>query len=162
MTEFQDTPPKFIADTMLGKLARWLRLLGYDIVYPGIIDDDDLIERARDSERIIITRDTRLVEFHPPTPPFLVHSTDHWQQMRQVIRSFPIDFSKRAFSRCARCNVEIEEVRKRDVIDRLPPLVAQTQGQIFQCPSCKKLYWKASHIDHIRSLLKDKLGIDLE
>lgn len=161
MPRNQKNPWKFIADTMLGKLARWLSLLGYDIVYSGVIEDDELVNQAKSSHRIILTRDTKLIETHPDVPALLIKSTNLWEQLREVIQVYKLDFSETAFSRCSNCNVEIEPVDKEEVADLLPPLVRQTQEEIFRCPQCGKLYWEASHVDHIRFLLKQHLNIDL-
>ncbi len=156
-----NTNPRFIADTMLGKLSRWLSLLGYNIVYAGIIDDDDLARIARAQHRIILSRDTRLAQNHPGAQVFLIQSTDLWEQLHEVIAHYRIDFPTTAFSRCSHCNVPIERVKKEDVEDSLPPLVQQTQTVIYQCPECKKLYWEASHVAHIKHLLREHLGIKL-
>lgn len=154
--------PKFIADTMLGKLARWMSLLGYDIIYSGIIDDAELIHQAQATKRIIITRDTKLINSHPEVAVLIIKSTERWEQLREVIQHYPMNFAETAFSRCQYCNVEIEEVDKKKVIERLPPLVREAQEKIYQCPQCGKLYWSASHVDHIRSLLKEHLNVDLD
>ena len=147
---------------MLGKLARWLSLLGYDIIYSGVIDDDELVREAKNSQRIILTRDTKLIEMYPETPALLIKSTNLWEQLREVIKVYKLDFSETAFSRCSNCNVEIEPVDKEEVAEQLPPLVRQTQEKIYRCPKCGKLYWEASHVDHIRLLLKEHLDIDLK
>ena len=128
----QENPCKFIADTMLGKLARWLSLLGYDIIYSGVIDDDELVREAKNSQRIILTRDTKLIEMYPETPALLIKSTNLWEQLREVIKVYKLDFSETAFSRCSNCNVEIEPVDKEEVAEQLPPLVRQTQEKIWE------------------------------
>ncbi|MCX7766561.1 MAG: Mut7-C RNAse domain-containing protein [Candidatus Sumerlaeia bacterium] len=161
MSDAQSAQYKFIADTMLGRLARWLSLLGYDIVYSGVIDDEELVRQARANQRIILTRDTRLKNTHPDVSVLVLKTTDRWEQLREVIMKFPLNFSETAFTRCQQCNVEIIVVDKKEVLERLPPFVRQTQETIYQCPQCQKLYWEASHIDHIKSLLKQHLNIDL-
>ena len=155
------SPPSFIADTMLGKLARWMSILGYDIVYAGLIEDDVLVEKARESGRVICTRDTRISRNWTDVDVFLIHSTKFWEQIQEVILSYPMDFSRTAFTRCSRCNVVIERVEKSAVLHKLPPLVSQNQEIIYQCPACGNLYWHASHVDHMRALLREHLGIDI-
>ena len=161
MSSYATSSSAFIADTMLGKLARWLSLLGYDIIYAGTIQDHALVIRARETQRIILTRDTRLSEITRHHPLFLIKSTDVWEQLREVIAAYPLDFPRTAFSRCQYCNALIEEVPKTEVERLLPPLVAQTQHKIYRCPSCQKLYWEASHVEHIKALLKSHLDIDV-
>lgn len=151
---------RFIADTMLGKLARWLSHLGYDIIYKPCDRDADLLKEAAATERTILTRDTRLVE-EKPARAHLIHSTLLWEQLKEMLDAFPIDVKKTLFTRCSRCNTPVKRIEKSEVKDRLPPLVHQTQETIYQCPGCGHLYWPATHVDHIRQLLKEKLGIDL-
>ena len=153
--------PQFIADTMLGKLARWMSHLGYDVVYKIHDKDADLIEEAKKTGRIIITRDTKLVKENPRIS-CLVHSTVLWEQLKEVLESFPIDVKKNLFSRCSHCNTRVNRVDKKLVEDRLPPLVRQTQEIIYLCPCCGKIYWHATHVEHFKKLLKQHLGIDVE
>jgi uncharacterized protein with PIN domain len=145
---------------MLGKLARWMNLLGYDVTYCREIGDQDLVRLARQQSRTILTRDTRLVE-HKPQSLFLIHSTNLWEQLAQVVRAYPLLFSETAFSRCTYCNVKIEQADKRAVEERLPPLVREKQDIIYRCPHCQRLYWHATHVKHIRTKLKENLGISL-
>jgi uncharacterized protein with PIN domain len=152
--------PRFIADMMLGKLARWMNLLGYDIIYSREISDGDLVQLAREQERIILTRDTRLSE-RKPEKLFLIHSTNLWEQLAQVVQAYPADFRDIAFSRCTHCNVAVVPVEKGEVEHRLPPRVRERQAKIYQCPQCQQLYWHATHVKHVTRRLKEKLGITL-
>ena len=90
---------KFVADTMLGKLARWMKILGYDVIYFREIDDKQLIDISRQNERIILTRDRQLANI-PTLDTFLIHSTDIWQQLRQVIETYRLRFQETVFTRC--------------------------------------------------------------
>jgi uncharacterized protein with PIN domain len=151
--------PKFAADMMVGKLARWMSLLGYDVIYFRHIDDDKLARIARENGRIILTRDHHFLQY-PDCQTFLLETTDFWEQLHTVCSRFPLDFATTLFSRCSYCNVAIQPVEKQAVEHLLPPLVREGQDKIYQCPQCQKLYWEATHVAHVKKLLKEHLGID--
>lgn len=152
--------PRFLADRMLGKLARWLRILGYDTVYlPQLSPDGVMIEGKRQG-RVILTRDTRLLR-RKGTPPFLFVQSDRFrEQLKQVVETLqltrlPIQL---LFSRCIECNQVLEEVAKDDVRDRVPEYVWHTQDEFRCCPECRRLYWGATHRDHVLEELR-RLGL---
>ena len=153
--------PKFAADMMVGKLARWMKLLGYDVIYFRDINDDELVRIAQESCRIVLTRDHHFLQY-PDCETFLLDSTDFWQQLGSVCAHFPLKFAETLFSRCTYCNVPIHPVEKQAVEHLLPPLVREGQNKIYQCPQCQKLYWEATHVAHVKKMLKDHLGIDVE
>jgi len=148
---------KFFVDEMLGKLARWLRLAGLDARYERGIADQDLVARARAEQRIILTRDTRLMrELHPEEGVFIAHDRleDQFEQFR---RRFPGVFQgAEAFSRCADCNTPLVEIPKEEAKGKTFPYVYYTQDRFRACPDCQRLYWDATHVGKIRSKL-DKL-----
>ena len=153
--------PKFAADMMVGKLARWMKLLGYDVIYFRDINDAELVQIARNSGRIVLTRDHHFLQY-PDCETFLLDSTDFWQQLGSVCTHFPLNFAETLFSRCTYCNVPIHPVEKQAVEHLLPPLVRVGQDKIYQCPQCEKLYWEATHVAHVKKMLKDHLGIDVD
>lgn len=151
---------KFVADTMLGKLARWMKILGYDVIYFRQIDDKQLIDVSRQSGRIIVTRDRQLANI-PTLDTFLIDSTDIWQQLKQVTKTYKLRFQETLFTRCTVCNGEIKPVKKSQVYEQLPTLVQRTQEEIYRCENCGKLYWEATHVKRIKRQLKENLGLDL-
>lgn len=141
---------KFIADAMLGKLAKWLRILGCDVLYfPGIYDEE-LIEIAVKEKRIILTRDTLLIKRKKARSiSFFVEDNDYKKQLQQVIRAFSLDKEKYVLTRCIVCNHTLSYRDKKDVKDKVPSYVYQTQHSFGFCPYCCKIYWPATHKDKI-------------
>jgi uncharacterized protein with PIN domain len=141
---------KFIADAMLGKLAKWLRILGYDVLYFPSIEDDELITIAEEENRNILTRDTRFIERkRARNRSFFVEDNDARQQLRQVIKAFSLDKEKYLLTRCLLCNHKLSPVDKKNVKNCIPPYVFQTQSSFGLCPRCNKVYWSATHKDKI-------------
>ena len=136
---------KFIADTMLGRLARWIRIIGYDVEYHRVISDDELIGRAITSNRILLTRDTQLANRRAARHCLYVGSEDYLEQLKQVVKHFGMNVQQGIFSRCAICNSLLLYVEKTTVKDRVPPFVYQTQDIFMQCPQCARIYWRGTH-----------------
>lgn len=137
-------PPRFIADAMLGRLATWLRILGYDVEYVRT-EDTLLIERARETERIVLTRDTGIARRRGAPPHLLIQSDHVLEQLRQVIQVFHLTPADAAARRCPRCNVLLEPRAKADVFGRVPDFVWSSQDGFWGCPVCDRLYWAGSH-----------------
>ena len=146
---------RFAADIMLGRLAKWLRILGEDVIYGAHLTGYGLIRAARLEKRLILTRDRSLKNKQPP--PTLYLSSDHYrEQLRQVIRDCGLAVEKRLFTRCLRCNTVLQG-RTKDSIEKLvPPYVLSTQEKFFWCATCRRIYWPATHhqnmLDEIKSL----------
>ena len=146
---------RFAADIMLGRLAKWLRILGEDVIYGAHLTGYGLIRAARLEKRLILTRDRSLKNKQPP--PTLYLSSDHYrEQLRQVIRDCGLVVEKRLFTRCLRCNTVLQG-RTKDSIEKLvPPYVLSTQEKFFWCATCRRIYWPATHhqnmLDEIKSL----------
>lgn len=148
---------KFLADRMLGRLAKWLRILGYDTVYPVDIGDLALLLRARQENRILLTRDTHLI-LRKNIGDFLFIKSDLWRdQLREVIYGLKLElnFPTRMFSRCSLCNTPTTKINKDKVRDYVPPYVFLTQNYFVYCPTCKKYYWKGTHWQRIKEKIKD-------
>jgi hypothetical protein len=137
-------PPRFLADTMLGRLATWLRILGYDAEYARS-EDAALIERARETGRILLTRDTGIPR-RRELPPYLFVRSDHVaEQLRQVIQAFHLTPTESSARRCPRCNVPVEPRTKAEVFGCVPEFVWSTQDAFGGCPRCGRVYWAGSH-----------------
>ena len=139
---------KFIADVMVGKLARWLRILGFDAAYSNKFEDDELLRIAERENRIILTRDRGLASRRMSTRCLLIGSDNYKEQIRQVIAEFNIEHFD-MFSRCIECNAELRQVDKEDVFERVPPFVYLTQERFAMCPSCRRVYWRGTHAAEI-------------
>lgn len=142
-----DEVPKFAADRMLGRLARWLRLLGADVAFDPAIGGDKLLRRAREEGRVMLTRDKRL-----RTAPDVLYigSNLFRDQIREVMARFPFDPRRAAFTRCSHCNEPLGEVGREAVVRRVPPFVYASHERFAQCPRCGRIYWGATHPERIR------------
>ena len=144
---------KFAADAMVGKLARWMRVLGFDVAYWKRIDDDELIRIAEAENRIILTRDTGIAARRPDTRRCVLIESDHYkQQLRQVLDAFALT-EFHVFSRCLECNTLLETVDKEAVFERVPPFVYLTQDRFAACPSCGRVFWHGTHADQMLARL---------
>ena len=159
MTSLEEA--RFIADKMLGRLARWLRILGCDVLYGPNFSGKGLLQEARHGRRIVLTRDRRLVRDRQ-MPPYLLVESDHFrEQVRQVVAAFSIDPTARLFRRCIECNAELEEVSRQEAAGRVPEFVYATQEKFRHCPSCRHFYWNATHVARVRAEL-NRMGFSSE
>jgi uncharacterized protein len=134
----------FAADRMLGRLAKWLRILGYDVIYGEHLSGRGLIRAARANGRLILTRDRSLQ--HKQPPPFLfIESNDYFEQLRQVLRVYDLSPGDRLFTRCLVCNSQLQLRSKQAVEKLVPPYVFASQERFSWCGCCQKIYWPATH-----------------
>jgi uncharacterized protein with PIN domain len=141
--------PKFIVDHNVGKLAKWLRLMGYDARFFDGRDDSHLVAIAKAEGRVILTRDTQIMKRRVITSgqlkAVLIHSDEPERQIRQVIDTLGLDCQFKPFTLCLECNQPLVERSKEEVKDLVPPYVFKTQSQFMQCPSCQRIYWRGTH-----------------
>jgi uncharacterized protein with PIN domain len=144
----RDTP-KFIIDRNVGKLARWLRLMGYDTRFFDGGDDSELVAIARNEGRVILSRDTQIMKRRLITSgrikAVLILSDQPREQIRQVIATLGLDSRFRPFTICLECNRPLVERNKDEVKELVPPYVFKTQEQFMQCPNCRRIYWRGTH-----------------
>jgi len=151
-----DPLPAFAVDTMLGRLARWLRILGHDTAYGPHLRGRALAACARRQRRLLLTRDTRLVR-DPELPPHVfVTSNDFRDQLRQVAAVVPLGGG--LLRRCLDCNEPLVDARREAVAAEVPPYVHETQTEFWRCPRCGHLYWPATHRDRIHEELS-RIGL---
>jgi uncharacterized protein with PIN domain len=145
--------PRFLADANVGRLARWLRAYGYDAAYAAHVDDSQLIGRALAEGRVLLTRDSGLMQrrvvARGSLPAVLLRSDRVDDQLRQVVGELELP-GDRALSRCLECNVELEPRPKAEVSERLPPHVRATQVRFSECPRCGRVYWPGTHWQRMR------------
>jgi len=141
--------PKFIVDHNVGKLAKWLRIMGYDTLFFKGNDDSQMIATALAEGRMIITRDTQIIKRRVVTSGQLkvifIQSDEPKVQMGQLIDTLNLDCQFRPFSLCLECNQPLVERSKQEVRDLVPPYVFQTQSQYRECSACHRIYWRGTH-----------------
>jgi uncharacterized protein with PIN domain len=162
----QGKAPQFVVDSMLGRLARWLRILGFDTWYFRKIDDRELVKIHDETGRVLLTRDTRLVRCRGIGRHVLVQS-DRWEdQLREVVQALSLDVRReRMLTRCLLCNRPLERVRPEEAYHRVPDYVAGSTSAFSACKSCGKVYWAGTHrkrmdevVSMLRSVRKDGQG----
>jgi len=153
-----DDRPAFMVDAMLGRLARALRMLGLDTFYRPDIDDNELKVIALREGRAILTRDHEVAKTSLPVTVLLIESDYVEEQLLQTARTFRIASTGKLFSRCLICNVEVEDASPSEVRDEVPEYVLATQRRFSRCPSCGRIYWAATHVEHAREWLERVLG----
>jgi len=148
----------FLADCNVGRLARWLRVLGYDAAYEPRIADPELVARALAEGRVLLTRDVDLTQrrvIANGTLRAVLLRTDRVEdQLRQVIEEVGLvaaAFDGQGLTRCLECNVELETREKAKVAHLLPPYVQATQERFMQCPRCERVYWPGTHWQRMRA-----------
>jgi uncharacterized protein with PIN domain len=154
---------RFMVDHNVGKLVKWLRMMGYDTLFFNGSDDSDMVKQALAEGRIILTRDTEIMKRRVVTKgqlsAILLDSEEPEQQTRQVIDRLDLDCKFRPFTLCLECNRALEERSPNEVRGRVPPYVYKTQRQYMECPACHRIYWRGTHWEAMTRML-EKLGED--
>lgn len=145
----------FIVDKTLGKLAKWLRILGYDTVYWRSDDQKGLLRRAQDEGRVLITRDTKLYKGKGSGEALLIREDNPFRQMQELVHYFRLPVKKEMlFSRCLTCNTPLEEIDPEDVQGEVPDYIYHTHQEFSRCPSCRKVYWAGTHYGHMTTVVE--------
>ena len=154
--------PLFAAERTLGKLAKWLRILGFDTLYEPEVANEEFIENLA-SDRILLTRTQRIQKQSLPCKLIFVQS-DHWDaQLRQIIIELGLTADHtRPFSRCLHCNVPIVAAQKGSLRGSVPDYIFETQEKFCRCPKCDRIYWAGTHtkrsMHKVRQLLNESLS----
>ncbi|MCH7974616.1 MAG: Mut7-C ubiquitin/RNAse domain-containing protein [Bacteroidetes bacterium] len=137
--------PKFIADVHLGRLVRYLRMMGFDVLYKNDFVDDEIVTLSLIETRAILTRDRGILKRSEVTHGYWIRSTKVKEQVIEVLKRFDLKNIIKEFSRCIECNSLLIKINKDKILNELPPKVARTQEEFYRCPVCKKNYWKGTH-----------------
>jgi uncharacterized protein with PIN domain len=146
--------PRFVLDNHLGRLAAYLRMLGFDALYRNDYEDDELAETAEREDRILLTRDRRLLMRKAVRYGYCLRSLDPKRQVEEVLRRFRLLNQIHPFRRCLRCNGLLEPVAKAAVLDQLEPLTRRYFDKFHRCASCSRVYWRGSHYQRMRKLVE--------
>lgn len=149
--------PRFVADNHLGRLAAYLRMLGFDTLYRNDYQDPELAYIASQQERILLTRDRRLLMRKVVQYGYCLRSLEPREQLDEVARRYNLLERAQPFRRCLKCNHLLEKVEKSEVIERLLPLTRRYYDEFAICPACQQIYWKGSHFEHMQNLIDEML-----
>ncbi|MEN8184133.1 MAG: Mut7-C RNAse domain-containing protein [Myxococcota bacterium] len=152
---------RFIADAMLGRLARWLRLLGFDCAWEPDISDQVLVRRAIAEGRIVLSRDRALPEEWRISGIHQVDAKKVRDQLSEVVSAFDLAPEIRLLSRCSHCNAPLAPAAFRDVVERVPQRVLERHDVFSTCPACSRVYWEGTHTARIKRFV-DELVARLE
>jgi uncharacterized protein with PIN domain len=150
----QKLPMKFIADAMLGKLAKRMRLLGLDVVYDPGLSDNEIIRLSLEQERVILTRDTGLAARPLASNHLSIESGQVRKQLDEVFAAFHPE--PQPLSRCSLCNAPVSPVAREDIQEFVPRHVYEKNAVFFQCPGCGRIYWQGTHVK--RMALQKRAG----
>ena len=147
--------PRFVLDVHLGALARYLRLLGFDVLYRNDFDDAELAAVAHRQGRILLTRDRRLLDRKLVTQGLWIEETERRRQLFGVVERLGLRDRLRPFTRCLHCNAMLEPVAKDAVAHRLPPRIRREHDDFRICRTCDRVFWQGSHYRRMRRLIAE-------
>ena len=150
---------KFVADCMLGRLAKWLKIMGFDVLFYPRAEDAFLLEIARKENRVLLTRDTGLIEKDKKLRNRLFVVSENWEaQIAQVLDEYGLWEDIRPNSRCLACNQDLKPLEKSRARNLVPPHILDNAESFSLCPDCGRVFWPGSHLgdmeEKIRVILK--------
>lgn len=153
-------PPElhFVADAHLGRLAAYLRMLGFDTLYRRDYEDEELAQISVREKRILLTRDRGLLMRTVITWGYCLRATDPSRQLAEVVRHFDLTPSISPFRRCMHCNSVLQKTNKEAISDRLLPQTREHFHEFFSCPECHRIYWKGSHYRRMTRLIESVMA----
>lgn len=147
--------PRFVLDVHLGRLAGYLRLLGFDCLYRNDYGDEELLATSLSEHRILLSRDTGLLKRATLTHGAFLHATDPRRQLREVLDRFQLEARTAPFSRCARCNDSVVRLPAECIAMSVPAHIARQQWDFSHCVECDQVYWPGSHLARLRQRLAE-------
>ena len=149
---------RFVVDCNLGRLARYLRLLGLDCLYRNDFDDDTVSRISQQQRRIVLTRDRRLLHRKIITHGLYVRAVKPKDQVKEVLQRLDLHGAVQPFSRCTRCNGLLKAISKQTVDHRLEPKTRRYYNDFLQCEQCGQVYWQGSHHERAKRLVRELLS----
>lgn len=137
---------RFAVDRMLGKLATWLRILGYDTFYDSDLSFAQLVERSAADSRVLITSNLKIHDYPGPIQFLILRSERFEDQLRTLAETFSLDLESYRFSRCTKCNTKVVTVDKEKVRNLVPVKMYEGIMNFYRCPSCRQVYWDGTHV----------------
>ena len=150
---------KFFADVNVARLVRWLRAAGIDTLWEDAIADDELVRRAIEEKRFVLTLDKRLAREFLADNIILLESENAREQFREIVARFKIKKPDRFFTRCLVCNTPLEKVESGEIAAEIPPNVLANHDRFYFCRNCEKVFWQGSHTRRMRQHLEQMFEI---
>ena len=144
---------KFILDVHLGKLAKYLRMCGFDTAYQNDYDDKKIIEISLEENRIILTRDIGLLKVKSVSNGYFIRDQNPKAQLTEVLKYFDLYQAINPFNRCIKCNGKLESIEKEKIIQQLEPLTQKYFDTFFRCTHCQSIFWEGSHFDRMSNFI---------
>lgn len=148
---------KFVVDCMLGKLAKWLKILGFDALFFSKIADDDLLAEAAKGSRVLLTKDTGLIQKARNVEALFLESEEWPEQVRQVLTHFDLRQQVKPHTRCIDCNVALKDLSKENAKNLVSPFVFEHADAFALCPGCSKVFWRGSHFKDMEAQIEQIL-----
>lgn len=146
--------PKFIVDVHLGRLAKYMRLLGFDTLYENNFSKEELIDKSINERRTIITKDRNLLKRNEISHAYWVRNIFPEDQLKELIERFDLKDQVKEFSRCLECNNILQKIDKEKIEKRLPPKVKEWHNEFYYCSNCDKIFWKGSHYEKMKRIIE--------
>lgn len=145
---------KFVCDVMLGTLAKWLRILGFDTKYSKDFEDEEILKIAEEENRVVLTRDKLLANKAKKAVYINERSLD--EQIKKVLNELKINVDEgKILTRCILCNVKVEKIEKEKVKGKVPSHVFEIHDEFWICPNCKRIYWAGTHWQNMEEKIKE-------
>jgi uncharacterized protein with PIN domain len=148
---------KFVVDCMLGKLAKWLKILGFDTAYDPAADDDTLLLAARNEGRTLLSRDTGLLARAKNLTRLHIDSESWPDQIRQVLAAFDLWGKTAPYTRCLDCNVKLKALSRDKARNLVTPFILERAKEFALCPSCGRVFWQGTHFQAMEARLAELL-----
>jgi len=145
--------PKFVLDVHLGKLTRYMRMMGFDSIYKNNYEDDELVGISLNDRRAILSRDRKIFKRNEVTHGYWVRNENPEEQLKEIVERFHLKNDIKEFSRCLECNTILVSINKERIISRLPEKVKEWCDEFFLCNHCDRIYWKGSHYEKMEKLI---------
>jgi uncharacterized protein with PIN domain len=149
---------KFLLDVHLGRLAAYLRMLGFDVAYRNSASDLELVRISSKQNRILLTRDRGLLKRSAVTHGYWLRETDSRLQAAEVVRRFDLARSIHPFSRCIACNEPLHAASEEEIRSRVPPRILASHAEFVTCPGCRRVYWQGTHYHRMRRWIEELAG----
>jgi uncharacterized protein with PIN domain len=141
----------FVVDCMLGKAAKWIKILGFDVLFFSKAEDDELLAAARRDGRTLLTRDHALAARAGAVICLLIESAVWEEQVRQVLERFDLFAAARPFSRCVECNAAVKPLSRENAANLVAPFVLEQGRDFALCPVCGRVFWPGTHFEDMKA-----------